>query len=80
MPMDLQDAPPHLLVVCVRNSLDPDPVRLRQEAKRGHGGGGGAIGGEIALHPPPQVFFNTARHEWRQISGIWKELEDKRFD
>jgi hypothetical protein len=27
--------PPHLLVVRARNSCDPGPVRLRQEAKRG---------------------------------------------
>ena len=42
---------PHLLVVGARNSRDPGPVWLRQEAKRGNGGGGGAIGVEIA--PPP---------------------------
>ncbi len=43
--------PPHLLVVGARNSRDFGPVWLRQEAKRGIGGGGGAIGVEIA--PPP---------------------------
>ena len=42
---------PHLLVVSARNFRDPGPVWLRQEAKRGIGGGGGAIGVEIA--PPP---------------------------
>ncbi len=47
----------------------------------GHGGGRGAIGGKIALQPPPHVFFNnTARPEGRQISGMWQELEDKKLE
>jgi len=40
-----------------------------------HGGGGGAIGGEIVPQPPSRVFFNTARLEGHPISEMWQELE-----
>ena len=69
--------PPHLLVAGDGNSCDPSPVRLRQEAKRGDGGGGGAIGGEIVPQPPSHVFFNTARPEGHQISEMRQELEEE---
>ncbi len=50
---------------------------LGRRPSGGHGGGGCAIGGEIVQQPLSHVFFNTARPEGHQISGMWKELEDK---
>ena len=43
----------------------------------GHGGGGGAIGGEIVPQPPSHVFFNTAQPEGHQISEMRQELEEE---
>jgi hypothetical protein len=40
----------------------------------GHGGCGGAIGGEIVPQPPSQVFFNTVRLVGHQNSRMWKEV------
>ena len=56
-PHELQDAP-HLLVVGVRNSLDLDSARRRQEAKRG-ARQRLRRDREIIPQPPSQVFFNT---------------------
>jgi hypothetical protein len=46
--------PPHLLEVGAENSHEHGPVRLRQDAKRGHSGGGDKIG-EIEPQPPIPV-------------------------
>ena len=46
---------PHLLVVSVGNSADPGPAWSCKRPCGGRGGGGGAIGGEIALPPPSHV-------------------------
>ena len=65
--------PPHLLVVGARNSRDPGPARLRQEANRGARWLLQPIGEEIAgCSRHDRCFFDTARTDGIEIS-MWHE-------
>ncbi len=74
---------PHLLVVGAGNSRDPGMVWFRQEAKRGIGGGGGAIGVEIAPSPhrrclrtPPGLTGNRNPDRLEGGGGGGKDYRD----
>ena len=68
--LELQD-PPLLLVVSGSSFSDHGPVWLKhQRPSGGRCGGGGAIGGEIALLPLTHVFFNTVRFDGHKTSNL----------
>ncbi len=67
---------PHLLVLGARSSLDPRPMRLRQEAKRGARRRWRRDRWRNRDEATVTYVFNTARLEGHQISKIRKELEE----
>jgi hypothetical protein len=69
---------PHLLVVGAGNSRDPGPVWLMQEAKRGIGGGGGAIGVEIAPPPHHRCLRTPPGLTVTETQTGWKEEEERK--